>query len=109
MEIEKKIDDGKEEETLDSKEEENVNIDGEVDLEEENVKTDGEMDLEEEIVCSVNDIYNLRKKKFKQKEQLKKYEENGRDSKSKMSQSLNKTKNIIMHLKAQLEEEIRIE
>ena len=109
MAIENKINEGKVEETLDSKEEENVNIDGEVDLEEENVKTDGEMDLEEETLCSLSEIYNLRKKKFKQKEQLKKYEEEGHDSKSKMSQSLNKTKNIIMHLKAQLEEEIRIE
>ena len=109
MTIENMIDEGKEEETLDSKEEENVNTDGVVDLEEENVKMDEEMDLEEETMCSLSERYNLRKKKFKQKEQLKKYEEEGHHSKSKMSQSLNKTKNIIMHLKAQLEEEIRIE
>ena len=64
MAIENKINEGKEEEKLDSKEEENVNTDGEVDLEEENVKTDGEMDLEEETMCSLSEIYNLRKKKL---------------------------------------------
>ena len=55
---------------------------------EENVEIDGEVDLEEELMCSLREIRKLRKMNLKQKEQLHKYEEEDRDSKSKMSKSL---------------------
>jgi hypothetical protein len=56
--------------------------------EEENVETNGEVDLEEELMCALSEIKKLRKMNLKQKEKLQKYEEEDRDSKSKMSQSL---------------------
>jgi hypothetical protein len=96
MEIKTNIDEDKGKEMMDSEEEENVEIDGEV-------------DLEEELMCALSEIKNLRKNNLKQKEQLQKYEEEDCDSKSKMSQSLEETKNTIMNLKVQLEEARRME
>jgi hypothetical protein len=61
------------------------------------------VDLEEELMCVLSEIKKPRKKNLKQKEQLHKYEEEDRDSKSKMSQSLEESKNIIISLKVQLE------
>jgi hypothetical protein len=55
MEIETKIDEDKGKEMMDSKEEENV-------------ETNGEVDLEEELMCALREIKNLRKKNLKQKE-----------------------------------------
>ena len=52
--------------------------------EEENVETDGEVDLEEELIYALSKIKKLRKMNLKQKEQLQKYEEEDHDSKSKM-------------------------
>jgi predicted RNase H-like nuclease (RuvC/YqgF family) len=96
MEIETNIDEDKGIEMMDSEEEENV-------------ETDGEVDLEEELMCALREIKKLRKKNLKQKEQLQKYEEEDRDSKSKMSQSLEEIENTIMNLKVQLEEARRME
>jgi hypothetical protein len=73
MEIETKIDEQKK--LMDSKEEENV-------------ETEGEVDLEEEIMCGLSEIKKQRKNNLKQKEKLHKYEEEDHDSKSKMSQIL---------------------
>jgi hypothetical protein len=67
--------------------------------EEENVETDGEVDLEEELMCALREIKKLRKNNLKQKEQLQKYEEEDHDSKAKMSQSLEESKNIIIRTK----------
>jgi hypothetical protein len=68
------------------------------------------VDLEEELMCSISEIKKLRKKNLKQKEQLvQKYEEEYRDSKAKMPQSLEETKKTIMNVKVQLEEARRIE
>jgi predicted RNase H-like nuclease (RuvC/YqgF family) len=94
MEIETKIDEDKE--MMDSEEEENT-------------ETDGEVDLEEELMCALREIKKLRKNNLKQKEKLQKYEEEDRDSKAKMSQSLEESENIIISLKVQLEEARRIE
>jgi hypothetical protein len=78
MAIKKNIDEYKGIETMDSEEEKNDEINGEV-------------DLEEELMCAFSKIKKLRKKKFKQKEQLKKYEEEDRDLKAKMSEILEET------------------
>jgi hypothetical protein len=59
--------------------------------EEENAKIDGEVDVEEELMCPLSGIKKLRKKNLKQKDQLHKYEKEDRDSKAKMSQSLEET------------------
>jgi hypothetical protein len=77
--------------------------------EKENVETEGEVDLEEEIMCALSEIKKPRKKNLKQKEKMKKYEEEDRDSKAKISQILEESKNIIIRLKVQLEETRRIE
>jgi hypothetical protein len=96
MEIETNIDEDKGKEMMDSKEEENV-------------ETDGEVDIEEELMCALREIKKLRKNNLKQKEQLQKYEEEDHDSKAKMSQILEEIENTIMNLKVQLEEARRIE
>jgi hypothetical protein len=57
MEIKTKIDEDKGIETMDSEEEENVEIDREV-------------DLEEELMCALSEIKTIRKMSLKQKEQL---------------------------------------
>jgi hypothetical protein len=67
--------------------------------EEENGETDGEVDIEEEIMCALREIKKLRKNNLKQKEKLQKYEEEDSDSKDKMSQSLEESENIIIRLK----------
>ena len=55
-------------------------------------------------MCALREIKKSRKNNLKQKEQLQNYEEEDRDSKAKMSQNLEETKNIITILKVQLEE-----
>jgi predicted nucleic acid-binding Zn-ribbon protein len=60
------------------------------------------VDLEEELNSSLSEISNLQKKNLKQKEQFQKYEEEDRDAKAKMSQSLEEIKNTIINLKTQL-------
>jgi hypothetical protein len=57
MAIETNIDEEKGKEMMDSEEEENV-------------ETDGEVDLEEELMCALREIKKLRKKNLKQKEKL---------------------------------------
>jgi hypothetical protein len=90
MEIETKIYEGKGIETMDLEEEENRKIDGEV-------------DLEEELMHALSEIKKLREKILKQKEYMEKFEEEHHDSKAKMSERLEETKNTIMNLKVQLE------
>jgi hypothetical protein len=46
----------------------------------ENVKTNGEVNIEEELICSLNEIKNIRKNNLKLKGQLEKHEEENRDS-----------------------------
>jgi hypothetical protein len=46
---------------------------------------------------------------LKQKEQLQKYEEENRDAKAKISQSIKETEKTIINLNIQLEEEKRME
>jgi hypothetical protein len=93
MEIETKIDEDKE--MMDSEEEEND-------------ETNGEVDLKEELMCALSEIKKLRKKNLKQTEKLQKYEEQDHDSKSKMSQRLEESNQIIISLNFQLEEARRI-
>ena len=69
--------------------------------EEQNFKTNGEVDMEEEIKCALSKISKIGKKNLKQKEHLQKYEEEDHDSRAKMSQSLEKTKSIIMNIEFQ--------
>ena len=73
--------------------------------EEENVEIDGEVDLEEELICALSEIKKVKKKNLKQKEQLQKYEEGDHDSKTKISQSLEEIENTIIGIKVQLKEE----
>jgi hypothetical protein len=96
MAIKTKINEYKGIETMDSKEEENV-------------ETDGEVDFEEELMYDLRKINNLRKKNLKQKEKLQIYEEEDRDSKEKMSESIEAIENTITKRKVQLEEAIRME
>jgi hypothetical protein len=67
------------------------------------------VDLEGELMCALSGRKKIGKMNSKQKEKLQKYEEEDRDSKEKMSQILEETKKIIIILKVQLEEVIRIE
>ena len=53
--------------------------------EEENVEIDAKVDIEEEVICALSEIKKFKKKNLKQKEQLQKYEEEDRDSKAKIS------------------------
>jgi len=76
--------------------------------EEENIETNGEVDLAKELICSLSKIKKLKKMNLKKNEQLQKYEEEERDSKAKMSQSLEEIENTIMNLKVQLQEARRI-
>jgi hypothetical protein len=62
--------------------------------EEENVETNVEVDLEEQLICSLSEIKKLRNKNLKQKEQLWEYEEEDHDSKSKCHKLL-KNKKIL--------------
>jgi hypothetical protein len=48
------------------------------------------VDFEEELICALREIKKPKKTNLKQKEQLQKYEEEDRDSKAKVSQSLEK-------------------
>ena len=66
--------------------------------EEENYETYGEVDLQEELICTLSKINKFRRKNLKQKEQLYKYEED-HDSKVKISQSLEEIEKITISLK----------